>query len=373
MESPTPAHRPGPPEDPAPLGHLRDRRIWVTGAGGFVGSHLVPRLRAAGAEVIPTDHDVDVRQPAPLAAALRRLRPDAVVHLAALSSVAASVREARTTWEVNYLGARNLLAAAAQNAADRALPLRSSPLRSLPLRILLVGSGAVYGSSAPGAPPFDESAPLRPGSPYAWAKACADLLGARYAERAARAGGATGGARADHAGGGQPTGLAVVRVRPFNHTGPGQSDVFVASSFARQIAEIEAGRREPVLRVGNLDSVRDFLPVEDVIEAYLRLLDPAVPPAAYNLASGRGLRIGDLLERLLAHARTEVRQRVRVEMDARRWRETDVSVGSAERLRKAAGWAPRPAARVLDESLARLLESWRDQVRRNRYQPGRSR
>lgn len=326
------------PVDPVErLEYLRGRRIWVTGAGGFVGGHLLPRLRAAGAEVIPTDHDVDVRQPAPVAAALRRVRPDAVVHLAALSSVAASVHEARATWEVNYLGARNLLAAAADHVAraDRAAPGEAC-------RVLLVGSGAVYGSTAPGAPAFDEAAPLRPGSPYARAKACADLLGARYA--------ATAG-----------PGLAVVRVRPFNHTGPGQADAFVASSFARQIAEIEAGRREPVLRVGNLESVRDFLPVEDVVDAYLRLLDPGVPPAVYNVASGRGLRIGDLLDRLRAHARQSrprVEIRIEVEVDPQRWREADVAVGSAERLRKATRWQPGPP-RALDDSLARLLDFWR--------------
>lgn len=299
--------------------HLRDQRIWVTGAGGFVGGHLLPRLRAAGAEVLPTDHDVDVREAAPLAAALGRLRPDAVIHLAARSSVAASLGERRETWETNYLGVRHLLRAAVERAPQT--------------RILLVGSGVVYGSARPGAPPFAESAPLRPGSPYAWTKACADLLGARHAAR----------------------GLAVVRARPFNHTGPGQSPVFVAASFARQIAEIEAGRREPVLRVGNLESVRDFLAVEDVVEAYLRLLDPGVPPAAYNVARGRGVRIGDLLEMLLDEARV----RPRVEPDEARWRPTDVAVGSAERLHETTGWAPR---RPLAASLRALLDAARDEV-----------
>jgi len=299
--------------------HLRGQRVWVTGAGGFVGGHLLPRLRGAGAEVLPTDHDVDVREAAPLAAALGRLRPHAVIHLAARSSVAASQQESHETWETNYLGARHLLRAAAERAPGT--------------RILLVGSGVVYGSAAPGAPPFDETAPLRPGSPYAWTKACADLLGARHAAR----------------------GLAVVRARSFNHTGPGQSPAFVAASFARQIAEIEAGRREPVLHVGNLESVRDFLAVEDVVEAYLRLLDPAVPPAAYNVAQGRGVPIGELLERLLAEARV----RPRVEADASRWRPTDVAVGSAARLHETTGWAPH---RSLAVSLRALLDAARREV-----------
>jgi GDP-4-dehydro-6-deoxy-D-mannose reductase len=295
-------------------------RIWVTGAGGFVGRHLVPRLCEVGAEVTGTDREQDVTDPAALAEALERLRPDAIVHLAAYTSVAGSASHARAVFEVNYLGTRTLLAAAAQRAP--------AP------RVLLAGTGQVYGSAAPGAPPFREDAPLRPASPYAWSKAAGDLLGAQYAAR----------------------GLPVLRARAFNHTGAGQSDAFAAPSFARQLAEIELGRREPVLRVGNLDSVRDFLAVEDVVDAYARLLDPAVPPGVYNVASGRGRTLREILDLLLARAEVEPK----VEIDPARFRPIEVSVGDASRLAESTGWEPR---RSLEGCLDRLLDHWRQAAR----------
>jgi GDP-4-dehydro-6-deoxy-D-mannose reductase len=185
----------------------------------------------------------------------------------------------------------------------------------------------VYGSSSgAGARAFREDDPLAPATPYARSKACADLLGARYAE----------------------AGLDIVRVRPFNHTGPGQAPQFVAPAFARQVAAIAAGRSEPRLAVGNLESVRDFLDVEDVVDAYERLLDRAVPAGIYNVASGVGRRIGDLLGALieLSGARCEV------VVDPERLRPTDYAVGDATRLREATGWAPRTPWR---ETISRLL------------------
>jgi GDP-4-dehydro-6-deoxy-D-mannose reductase len=219
---------------------------------------------------------------------------------------------------VNYLGALHVLRAAARHAPHA--------------RVLLVGSGEVYGGDAAGAP-FDEDAPLLPGSPYARSKAAADRLGALAAA------------------GGQ----SVVRARPFNHTGPGQRADFVAPGFARQIAEIERGVRPPELRVGNLDAVRDFLDVADVVDAYARLLAPAVPAGAYNVASGRGTTIGALLDGLLAHATV----RPRVVVDRARWRPADTSVGSAARLAAATGWKPSVP---LADTLARLLGHWRAAV-----------
>jgi GDP-4-dehydro-6-deoxy-D-mannose reductase len=293
----------------------------MTGGRGFAGSRLAPRLERAGYEVALLERGADVCDSAAVDASLSPARPDAVVHLAALTSVPRSFAEPIAAARVNYLGTLNVLRAAARHA-PRA-------------RVLLVTSSEIYGHSDPSTDPapIDETAPLRAASPYARSKAAADVLGAAWAARA----------------------LDVVRARPFNHTGPGQPDSFVASSLARQVAEIEAGRRPAELQVGNLDAVRDFLDVDDVVEAYLRLLDPAVPRGAYNVARGVGVPVRELLARLLA--RSTARPVVRV--DPARWRPADASVGCAERLRRATDWSPHVP---LADTLERLLDDWRARV-----------
>ena len=148
----------------------------------------------------------------------------------------------------------------------------------------------------------------------------------------------------------------MIRVRPFNHTGPGQRDEFVASSFARQIAEIEAGLRPPRLAVGNLDCVRDFLDVDDVIEAYWRLLDPSTPPGVYNVAPEDAVTIRDVLDILLSQAHVTPT----IEVDRARFRPTDAMRGDAKRLRRSTGWEPRIALR---DTLRGLLDYWRNAVR----------
>lgn len=293
-------------------------RVLVTGAGGFVGGRLVPRLRERGDHVACWDVEVDVRDFESVAERLEALRPEAIVHLAALSFVPDTVADPEATLRVNYLGTRNVLEAAHRLAPEA--------------RVLVVSSGNVYGTARPGAGPFDETSPLRPGSPYARTKAAADLLARCYAER----------------------GLDVVRARPFNHTGAGRPDSFVESSLARQLVEIERGRRSPALRIGNLESVRDFLHVGDVVDAYLRLLDRSVAASVYNVASGVGRSIGEIVEALrgLSPAGADVR----VEVDAERVRPTDRAVGDARRLREATGWSPRVP---FHDTLAELLEAWR--------------
>ena len=287
-------------------------RVLVTGAAGFVGRHLLPALSSAGHEVFACDVEVDVSDAAAVQAKVETSAPDAIVHLAAISSVAQSAREPDLTRRVNFEGTHCVL-----DAARRIVPS---------CRVLTVTSGDVYGTRDPGAEPFREDAPLRPGSPYARSKAEADVLAERFAEE----------------------GLDVVRVRAFNHTGPGQSDAFVVPSFARQVAEIACGARPAALRVGNLDSVRDFLDVGDVVAAYVRLLDPSVEAGTYNVASGSGRRIGDLLDRLLALAQITPE----IEVDPARLRPTDWAVGDAARLRAATGWAPQIP---LDDTLSRVL------------------
>ena len=158
-------------------------RVFVTGVAGFVGQRLEARLRAAGAQVIGTDLELDVGVAGRVAEAVAAARPDAIVHLAAISFVPAAARNPQAVYRVNFLGARSILEATQKISPG--------------VRLLLVGSGHVYGSAEPDAPPFDESAPLRPDSSYAWSKTAGDLLGGFYENR----------------------GVDVVRVRPFNHTG----------------------------------------------------------------------------------------------------------------------------------------------------------
>ena len=244
-------------------------RIWITGAAGFVGRRLAAALGSAGHTVIGVDREVEITDAPAVAKSLASARADAIVHLAAMSSQADALREPTPAARVNYWGTRAVLEAARSEAPDA--------------RVLLVTSGAVYGNSAVGAPPFRECDPLDPPTPYAWSKACADLLGARYAER----------------------GLDVVRVRPFNHTGPGQSRDFVLPAFARQVAAIAAGR--------------------------------SAPADVYNVASGIGRRIGDLLDALIELAGTKCQ----IEIDPARVRPTDTAVGDASRLRDVTGWTPR--------------------------------
>jgi GDP-4-dehydro-6-deoxy-D-mannose reductase len=295
-------------------------RVYVTGASGFVGHRLLPRLAGAGHVVIPASADLDITRGDILDAEIAEARPDAAVHLAAQSSVADSRREPASCFRVNYLGTRNLIHSITNHAPGA--------------RLLLVGSADEYETTRADANPWHEDAGLRPESPYARTKAAAELLG----------------------GLAQARGLDVVRTRSFNHTGRGQDDRFVASSFARQIAEISLGRREPEMQVGNLESVRDFLDVEDVVDAYLRLLDPAVPADVYNIASGAPIQIEELLGTLIELAGVDPVISVNPDF----WRRTDQLVGDATRLREATGWRPQIPLR---ETLGALLAGWQDAIR----------
>lgn len=295
-------------------------RVFVTGAAGFVGGHLLPRLRDAGAEVTATDREVDVTDAASLGAALHAARPDGLIHLAAQSSVQASIADPAQAFRLNYLGSRNVL-----RTVEREAPKA---------RVLLIGSSDAYGSGDAGDRLIAETDPLLPESPYARSKAAAELLGALACDR----------------------GLDVVRVRAFTHIGPGQTDRFVAASFARQVAEIAEGVREAKLVVGNLDSVRDFLDVRDVVNAYTMLLDPKVPAGTYNVASGRGVAIREILDELMSLAGVSAT----IEVDPERFRPTDHRIGDATRLREATGWEPRIPLR---DTLAEMLEDWRRRVR----------
>ncbi len=294
-------------------------RIWVTGAAGFVGKRLCARLAASGAELFGSDRELDVTDAARVRAAVAAARPNAIVHLAAISLVPEAEADPARAFRVNLAGARNVLAAAERGAPDA--------------RVLLVTTAALYGSAALGSAGFDESAPLRPATAYARSKASADLLGGVFAAR----------------------GLDVVRARPFNHTGAGRPAAFVESRIARDLVEIAAGRRTPRLELANPDSQRDFLHVDDVIEAYLALLAPGVPAGAYNVASGSAITIAELAQRLcrLAGVAPEI---VHSRDPARL---PDATLGVATKLLAATAWRPR---RSLDDTLAELLADWRERL-----------
>lgn len=298
-------------------------RVFLTGASGFVGSRLLPRLVEAGHTPVPARDELDIRDLAKVEHAIAESNPEAVIHLAAQSSVAGSWRDPASCFRVNYLGTRNLL-----NAISRQAPKA---------RVLLVGSADEYKTTEVNASAYPETTGLRPGSPYARTKAAGELLGALACE----------------------SGLNVMRTRSFNHTGAGQADVFVASSFAKQIAEIAAGVLEPKVAVGNLESVRDFLDVEDVVAAYIHLIDPAIAPDVFNVASGVPVKVATILHILIELG--GVAPDVTTNPDY--FRPTDQLVGDSTRLRNATGWKPTIALR---DTLAGLLDGWHNQIAANR-------
>ncbi len=315
-------------------------KLLVTGAGGFVGGHLVELVRREAPEtsvhgvVLPHGslawtsskgariHEADLDDPAAAAAVIEEVRPDAIVHLAGQSSVHQSWLDPGGTLRTNVLGIVHLLDAA-----------RRATLRPA---VLVVGSAEEYGPVAETELPIRETAPLRPTSPYAVSKVAQGALALLY---------------------GPAGGMRVVLTRTFHHTGPGRGEGFAESSFARQIAEIEHGLRPPVIEVGNLDAVRDFSDVRDVVRAYLLLVEKGEPGQAYNVCSGRGRRIRDVLDLLLERSSVKVD----VRLDAARLRPSDVpaQVGDPSRLRAATAWEPRIP---LEETLADLLQDWRARV-----------
>jgi len=294
-------------------------RAFVTGASGFVGHWLQAHLRAAGDEVVAPD--VDITDGPGLAAAVAAASPAAVYHLAAMSNVGESWAAPERTFEVNAVGTLHVLEAA------RALP--SQP------RVLLVCSAEVYGRVDPDDLPLTEESPLRPVSPYAASKVAAEFLGLQ--------------AFLAH-------GLPVIRVRAFNHIGPGQAPSFVVSSLARQIARagLEGGRS---IEVGNLAPQRDFTDVRDVVRAYRLLVERGAPGEVYNVCSGEAVAIEDVAKRLLDLAGVDLR--LHVDPGRVRSVETPVLRGDPARLVAATGWAREYP---LGHTLGDVLESWRAQL-----------
>ena len=314
-------------------------RVLVTGVAGFVGGHVVDFLatRTPAVEVFGiargnadalrgqkvTVRSADLVDAAATDAVIEEVRPDRIIHLAGQSSVHRSWEDPAATLHANVHGLLSVLEA-----------LRR---RSLTPRVLVVGSAEEYGAVQIEKLPAGEKTPLQPASPYAVSKVAQAFLARQYF--------------LSH-------GIPVVCTRTFHHTGPGRGEVFAESSFARQIAEIEAGRQPPVLSVGNLDAVRDFTDVRDVVRAYWLLLDKGRAGETYNVCSGRGIAIGDVLQELL-----DVSGRaIEVRRDPDRMRPSDIPaiIGDPKKLGKATGWTPEIPLR---QTLSDLLDHWRRRAR----------
>lgn len=314
-------------------------RILITGAAGFVGSHLLPALsRACGQDIeivatskVPGPHPayghveaLDVQDSAAVAQAIERHAPTHVIHLAGIAAPSTANASPRLAWDAHLGSALNLGEAILAQAPGCCL--------------LHVGTGMVYGDSAKSGEPLDEDTLLAPVDGYAASKAAADLALGAMARR----------------------GLKCIRLRPFNHSGSGQSEAFVLPAFAMQIARIEAGLTPPVLQVGNLDAERDFLDVRDVVDAYAlaaKRSGALEPGAIYNIASGTPRRIGAILESLLARSRVKID----VMHDAARMRPSDLPriIGNADRAKEALGWSPSHA---FDDMVSAVLDDWRVRI-----------
>jgi GDP-4-dehydro-6-deoxy-D-mannose reductase len=298
--------------------------ILVTGAAGFVGGHLLPALQAAfpAARLVgtglATGHALDVTDAGAVRDLFAATQPDVCIHLAGIAAIGAARADPDLTWRVNFFGAMNV-GRAIQAAAPEC-------------RLLFISSAEVYGASFKPGLALDETAPLAPMNIYAASKAAAEMgLCALAAE-----------------------GLRVIRLRPFNHTGPGQSEDFVVPAFAGQIARIEAGIGPSEIAVGALDSERDFLDVRDVCDAYAACVlnfDRIPNNEVFNISTGRAVPVGRLLDLLLAQSG----RAIAVRQDPARLRRSDIirAAGHAGKALEVMGWrATRPLETTLEWVMA---------------------
>jgi GDP-4-dehydro-6-deoxy-D-mannose reductase len=321
-------------------------RALITGITGFAGGHLAAHLLAQGdIELHGVAHAMgygvghlerpvpvtiaDLRDPQVVEDVLLDVRPNHIYHLAAQAYVPTAWQAPWDTFENNVRPELNILQLMVRERLDA--------------RLLVVASNEVYGVASPDKLPVDENTLLEPANPYGVSKVVQDLLARQY--------------YLSH-------GVDVIRARAFNHLGPRQSPQFVAANFGRQIAEAEAGLREPVIHVGNLQSQRDFTDVVDVVRAYALLMEKGRSGEAYNVGSGQPRSVQSLLDILLKLSKIEVR----VEEDPTRMRPSDVSViyGDISKLRADTGWEPTVP---FEESVCRVLAYWREDVRRPGYIP----
>lgn len=316
-------------------------KVLITGISGFAGSHLADYFLAEGKHevfgsikwrsnrenILQIQNklklcECDIKDAVAMNAMISEIRPERIFHLAAQSYVPFSWRAPQETLMTNVIGEVNLFEAVRQARID--------PL------IQIAGSSEEYGMVYREEIPIKETNPLRPLSPYGVSKVTQDFLGYQYF---------------------RSYGLKIIRTRAFNHTGPRRGEVFATSNFAKQIVEIEKGKRKPVIHVGNLDAVRDFLDVRDVARAYALSLEKGKPGEVYNICSGTGVKIKDMLDKLisLSHVDLETKQ------DPERLRPSDVEllIGSSEKFQKETRWKPEIP---FDKTLNDLLDYWRDRI-----------
>lgn len=305
----------------------------IIGGAGFVGSYLIRHLiddlkhevavtkmpheeiAESGAEVF----DLNILEESAIVDLLEKVQPDCVYHLAAQSSVSVSWKNPALTVDVNVKGGVNLLEALRK--------IDNHP------RILLIGSGEEYGHILLEETPIQERNATRPGNIYAATKVCQNLLGKIYADA---------------------YGLNIMMVRAFNHIGPNQIPLFVVADFCKQVAEIEAGEREPLMKVGNLSAKRDFTDVRDVVRAYGLLIEKGNAGETYNIGSGHAIAIEDILQMILKNSKKDIQ----VEVDSSKLRPVDVPIIEADitKVEQVTGWKREIA---LEQTIQETLDYWR--------------
>lgn len=316
-------------------------RVLITGAGGFVGGHLITHLKTAQPTVVlhgtrlfeseqphhllDNSTAIDLKQYSHVKQLLEDFRPEQIYHLAAQAFVPRSFEDPWETLENNILSQLNIIRAC--------LELDLQP------RMLIISSAEIYGAIKPEELPLSENTPIRPTNPYSVSKVTQDMLGLQY--------------YLSH-------NLPIMRARAFNHFGPGQNPNFVAPAFATQIAKIEVGEQESVIYVGNLEAQRDFTDVRDIVRAYELIVNHGLPGQAYNIGSGKTYSVQYLLDTLLTY--TDIAIEVRV--DESRLRPVDVPVvqADASKLSQHTGWHTTIS---FEQTLKDVLEDCRQRVRQN--------
>lgn len=312
------------------------KKALIIGAAGFVGNYLISHLiNNCGTEVYATKlpderientkahvYDLNILDKDEIVNLLFRIRPDYIFHLAAQSSVGVAWKNPGLTIDINIKGSINVL--------DAVRELYYKP------RILLVGSGEEYGYIREEETPINEENRIRPGNIYAATKACQNMIGNIYAKA---------------------YDMQVMMVRAFNHIGPCQAPMFVVSDFCKQVSEIEKGRREPVIYVGNLNAKRDFTDVRDVVRAYYLLAQQGKIGETYNVGSGHALLISDILNMIIKMSGTSIR----IEVDKNKLRPIDVPIIEADisKIKEITGWEP---AITIEQTIKETLEYWREKI-----------